>query len=67
MEKEVISCCSNCMYGKTLNFSNDVICKFNGLLKGNGLCDRYKYNLFIKPPAKKRSLKNLTPEDFSID
>ena len=60
--------CFDCVYGKSGSINGDVLCEKYGIVSANGYCKKYKKNLLLARPKKKRSIeKDFSPEDFSLD
>lgn len=60
--------CGTCEHGKMNPATDDVLCKFKGIVAQNGICKRYKKNLLSLQPKKKRLLPDdFNPDDFSLD
>lgn len=60
--------CFTCEFAKPNSISDDVMCKYRGIVSGNGICKKYKKNLLAVRPPKKRSVAgDFSPEDFSLD
>ena len=56
MKDDVMQVCATCVYGKHLGELSQVICKKNGVVHETHVCKKYKYNIFLPPPPKKRTI-----------
>ena len=63
---EVEKSCLNCIFGKKLFASEDVICDKKGIVDGKTVCSKYSYNIFDAHKAKKRDVKNYNEDDFKL-
>ena len=63
---EVEKNCSNCIFGKKLFASNDVLCDKKGIVGGKTICPKYSYNIFEAHKPKKRDVKNYSEEEFKL-
>ncbi len=60
--------CADCEFGKGSSISDDVLCKYKGIVAPTGRCKKYRKNLLAPPPPKKRGIAgDFTPEDFSLE
>lgn len=60
--------CYDCEFGKSNAISGDVMCKYKGIVAANGICKKYKKNLFAARHPKKRNVtEGFSADDFSID
>lgn len=59
-------CCANCFYAESIFGSKDVICSKKGIVSGGGICKKYDYNIFRKPPKKNRQVKQYSKEKFTL-
>ena len=59
--------CFDCVNGKSGSINGDVLCQIHGLVSANGYCKKYKKNLLLARPKKKRDIKDYSPEDFSLE
>lgn len=66
MRDDVIHRCDTCVYGKILPTGEDVLCSRYGPVPPDGVCKKYKYNIFLPPPPKKRNAKTYQKKDFEL-
>jgi len=66
IEDEIKKCCLTCVHGKDAADSK-ITCSHNSQAAEAYVCDKYKYNAYLKRPPKRRTLPTFSPEEFSID
>ncbi len=59
--------CLNCVFGKPIFLMGDVACKYEGIVKGSDICEKYQLNMFDISKHIKKKKKSFTAEDFSLD
>lgn len=64
--KEISPACKYCVYSSALAFSNDMICKHQGITDADNSCRRYKYDPLKREPKSVKIEKNYTKSDFEI-
>ena len=58
--------CEYCVYGKMLNFDDQIICKKHGVTDKTDNCRSYKYDPLKRVPVKIKLADNYTEEDFKL-
>ncbi len=58
--------CSNCVYGETSTYSDEVFCKKHGVCDKRDYCHSFKYDVLKREPSKQIADKNFTKDDFSL-
>ncbi len=58
--------CEYCVYGNTLNFDNQIICKKRGVTDKADKCRSYKYDPLKRVPVKIKLADGYTEEDFKL-
>ncbi len=66
MRDDIVRCCGTCMFAKILPINGDILCPHEGLVSPKGLCKKYRYNIFLPPPPKKRTAKRYNKKDFEL-
>ena len=66
---DVSAICATCQNAKALETENEYLCKKRGVVDRDFTCRKYKLNLMLKRPPKKRILdtSRYKAEDFSIE
>ncbi len=64
--KELSHYCEYCAYGKSSEFSNEVLCPKKGITHLKDSCRKYKYDPLKRIPKTVKLDKDYTKEDFSI-
>ena len=60
--------CFDCEFGKPNAITEDVMCKYKGIVASGGICKKYRKNPLSAVPLKKRSIAgDCKPEDFSLE
>lgn len=59
--------CLNCVFAKPIFLMGDVSCKYEGIVNGNDICEKYQLNMFDISKHLKKKKKSFTAEDFSLD
>jgi hypothetical protein len=54
------------VYGKKLNFDDQIICKKHGVTDKTDNCRSYKYDPLKRVPVKIKLADNYTEEDFKL-
>ena len=58
--------CEYCVYGRTLNFDNQIICKKRGVTDKADNCRSYKYDPLKRVPARVKIADGYSDEDFKL-
>ena len=58
--------CEYCEYGKSLEGTNEIVCKKRGITLKDDSCRKYKYNPLKRTPEEITLQGNFSAEDFSI-
>ena len=58
--------CEYCVYGSTLNFDNQIICKKRGVTDKADNCRSYKYDPLKRVPARVKIADGFSDEDFKL-
>ena len=58
--------CEYCVYGSTLNFDNQIICKKRGVTDKADNCRSYKYDPIKRVPARVKIADGYSDEDFKL-
>lgn len=65
-KKNVEPRCEYCVYGTSLEHSNEVLCLKRGITETGDFCRKYKYNPLKRVPKRQKISNNYKPEDFSL-
>lgn len=58
--------CSHCVYGKYLEYSDEVFCCKKGFVDKFSKCIKYKYDPLKRQPSKTVVSSGFTAEDFKL-
>ena len=58
--------CEYCVYGSTLNFDDQIICKKRGVTDKDDNCHSYKYDPLKRIPNKIKIANDYNEEDFKL-
>lgn len=64
--KKQEKCCSYCINGQYLEYSDEVFCIKKGFVNKFEKCAKYKYDPLKRVPISKDIVSNFTPEDFKL-
>ena len=56
--------CEYCVYGSTLNFDDQIICKKRGVTDKDDNCHSYKYDPLKRTPSKAKALDFSKYEEY---
>lgn len=59
--------CLNCVFAKPIFLMGDVVCKYEGIVKGTDICEKYQLNMFDISKHLKKKKKTFSADDFNID
>lgn len=64
--KDLPKSCAYCVHGKTLEYTNEIICKKHGVIGERDYCRSYKYNPLKRIPQKVKIADNYSADDFKL-
>lgn len=65
-DKNVPCSCEYCVYGERSPYTNDILCKKQGITQLRDSCRKYKYDPLKREPMKAKIADNYTSDDFKL-
>ena len=61
--------CHYCLYKKPITFSDDLLCRYSGIVGAKYTCKKFEFDIFTNTHKRKRSIETekFSANDFSID
>lgn len=64
--KNLQKSCAYCIYGKTLSYTGETVCKKRGVMSEHDYCRSYKYDPLKQIPQTPKIADNYSEEDFKL-
>lgn len=65
-DKKLEPRCEYCVFGKSSEFTSEVMCPKRGMVDAKDSCRSYRYDPLKREPQRIKIAKDYKPEDFSV-
>lgn len=65
-DKKLPHSCEYCVYGEQSSYTNEILCKKQGITGFRDSCRKYKYDPLKREPMKAKIADNYSSEDFEL-